>query len=146
MSKETDLLQPLSITFEGVTLPFVCNGEVELAYTLWLEMHCREKISRRKEALGSEYYMHMKIWQEKVDSEEYEWTGYTSLMSRNSEAGKKQLLWLMMAKAGADANPHTVDKIMKSPEKVLELFNDDVGDGKPPLGLYWKAIAQGRPT
>ena len=148
MSAENDRLgQPLPFTFEGQALPLsVCTGDVEILFTAWLESHAREKIARKKKDLGDEYGMHLRIWQQKVETEEYEWTGYTSLMVRASDTGKRKLLELLMGAAGSRPTPTQLDRIFRCPEKVVELFNEDVGDDKPPLGLYWKAIACGRPT
>lgn len=146
MSKDTDLLAPVPFSFEGERLDLLCNGEVEIAFVAFHEMYAHDKIERKRKELGNTYLMHMRMWQDQVAGEEFEWTGYTSLKFRDSEAGKKGLLRLMMLAAGGVVTPAKIDRIFRCPEKVVELFNEDVGDDKPPLGLYWKAIAQGRPT
>lgn len=148
MSKENDLLGgPLFVVKNGHRYPVgPCTGDVEIAFTSWLEMHARDKIARRKKELGAEYTLHLRIWQERVDAEEYEWTGYTSLMARQSEAGKKHLLWLLMSSVGAPVTPAAIDSMFLDPEVMEQLFNEDVGEGKPPMGVYWRAVNQGRPT
>jgi len=153
MSQENASLgRPFPFTFEGQSLPIgVCTGDVELHFTSWLELHARDKLARRKEELRDEYAWYVNLWLQKVETEEYEWTGYISTRIRKTEAGKKALLLLMMQSAGALVSAELIDRIFQCPEKVDELFNDDVvlDENKQPLpaaGLYWKSIAQGRPT
>lgn len=146
------MLTPIPFAFGELSLGLLCSGHVELIFTGWLESYCRDKIVRKREELGDDFNLHLRIWQQKCDCEEYEWTGYTSLCVRASEAGRKKLLHLMMQAASAalpgasPVTPALVDQIFADPDKCVELFNDEVGEGRPPLGLYWKALQEGRPT
>ncbi len=152
MSKDSDQMQtPIPFTFAGKEYPLApCTGEIELAYTNWLEMRARDKIARRKKDLGGEYQTHLAIWQQRVDADEYDWSGYIAFMSRQAVPGQKHLLYLLLAKQTPTATPALVDRIHADSEKWRELFDDGERDedGKAvrPPGLVWRAIIQARPT
>lgn len=147
MGRTSDLLmQPLPWDFEGQSYPLApCTGEIELAYTNWLEMRARDKIARRKDQLmqTGDYSMHMEIWQQRVDADEYDFAGYTSFASRQHEPGQKYLLFLLLTKQTRTVTLDLVDRIYRDIEARNELFNQKEGS---PLGLVWRVLAQARPT
>lgn len=146
MSQQNDVLMvPIPFTFEGQSLPLaVCTGDVEIAFTSWVELNAKEKLDNRRAELGNTYEILLGIWYKNVICYEFEWPGEISFRIRNSETGKKELLRLMMLKAGGP--PHVqqiIDRIFRCPEKMRELFDWDPDN---PKGLYWRSVAQGRPT
>jgi hypothetical protein len=160
MSKESEMLgASLMFTFEGKDCRLSpVTADIEIEYTNLFEMHARDKIARRREQLGDEYEMHLEIWQRKVTTDQYEWTSYESVLSRQSEWGKKNLLCLMMRHGNGDPAMmpndmvmRLIDRIFLDPDKKQELFwwaegNPESNGKAKPLGLYWRSIAQGRPT
>jgi hypothetical protein len=130
----------LSFTFQGnlISLAYV-NGDVEIAFTDWVEMECLDDLRRRREKLGDEYDYFKRLWKQSVDAGDYEWTGYISYRKRQSLVGQKHLLWLLIRAAGSMLFPADVDAILADPGKKEELLNDDTG-------LYWRALAPARPT
>jgi len=132
--------------FDGKMLSFaVPTYEIEQAFTNWLEMRAHSKIARRQKELveAGTYLTNMTIWQNNVDTDAYDWAGFIADRSRQSEPGQKHLLWLMLEKCSQGTPVRLVDHIFADPVTRELLFCTE--DGKP-LGLYWRAVALGRPT
>jgi hypothetical protein len=140
MSQEKDLLGVLHLPFEGKSYRVhPVTGDMELHFTNWLEHRAWEKIEREKFRRASSYELNMTVWQKMVAADQFDWTSDVARDSRNSEAGKKELLFHMLAKADPTITRQLIDRIFADPaaNNLLFLFPD---------GLYWRSVAQARPT
>jgi len=136
-------------TFEGQSFPLaVCNCELELAYTDWLEMRAYDKIVRRKRQLieMGNWETHLRIWQSGVDADRYDFAGSIAWESRWNEPGQKELLYLMLNAATPGVLRSFIDRIFANHEAKRELFQVADADKGTGDGLYWRSLALGRPT